>query len=282
MKIRRVLLALAITPCLVGAVIAQPVPESLTIATEGAYPPWNYTNADGTLGGYEIELVSKLCERMKVKCKVISQEWSGIIPGLSVGKYDAIVASMGVTEERKKVVGFSKPYAKAPNGFLTASDNSLKDLPSAGSSFDLTRSPKDAQAAIELLKTRLDGKVIGVQTGSTAATFVGQYLKGQDVREYPTFEQLGLELASGRIDLAVANVTAFKAAVDANPDGHLVATGPTFAGGVLGLGTINIALRPTDSALREAFDTAITSVNEDGTNKALTEKWFGVDISIHE
>lgn len=279
---RKVLLAFAALPLLVGTAIAQDLPDHITVATEGAYPPWNFTAADGSLSGYEIELTQALCERMKVKCDVIAQEWNGIIPGLSVGKYNAIIASMGVTEERKKVVAFSKPYAKAPNGFLTAGDNLLKDLPAAGDSFDLASSPKEAEAAVEALKSELAGKVIGVQTGSTAATFVGEYFKGLDIREYPSFEQLGLELTAGRIDLAVANVTAFKAVIDANPKGALVFTGPTFAGGVLGLGTTNVALRPDDDALRAAFDEAITAVNKDGINKALTEKWFGVDISIHE
>lgn len=278
----RMLLALTLTPFLVGVATAQNLPDHITVATEGAYPPWNFTAADGSLNGYEIELTQLLCGRMKVKCDLIAQEWNGIIPGLTVGKYDAIIASMGVTEERKKVVAFSKPYAKAPNGFLTGSDNTLKDLPDAGQSFDLANSPKESEGAIEALKAKLAGKVIGVQTGSTAATFTGQYFKGLDIREYPSFEQLGLELTAGRIDLAVANVTAFKAVIDANPEGTLVFTGPTFAGGVLGLGTTNVALRPGDDALRAAFDEAITAINEDGTNKTLTEKWFGTDISIHE
>jgi octopine/nopaline transport system substrate-binding protein len=279
---RSLLLALAIAPLLAGTAIAQNLPDHITIATEGAYPPWNFTNADGSLGGYEIELTKILCERMKVKCDVIAQEWNGIIPGLNVGKYDAIVASMGVTEERKKVVAFSNPYARAPNGFLTTSENAAKDLPAAGQSFDLAESPKEAEAALEALKAKLSGKVIGVQTGSTAATFAQQYFKGVDIREYPSFEQLGLELTAGRVDVAVANVTAFKAVIDANPKGALLLAGPTFAGGVLGLGTTNVALRPADEALRSAFDAAITAINKDGTNKVLTEKWFGVDISIHE
>ncbi len=278
---RRTILALAVLPLLTGSVFAGSLPEHITIATEGAYAPWNYTNADGTLGGYEIDLTKLLCERMKVKCDIVAQEWSGIIPGLTVGKYDAIIASMGVTEERKKVVAFSKPYAKAPNGFLTSSDNSMKDLPDAGKSFDLANSPKDAEAALETLKPKLSGKIVGVQIGSTAATFVSQYLKGADIREYPSFEQLSLELNAGRLDLAVANVTAFKAAIDQSK-GTLVFAGPTFSGGVLGLGTTNVALRPKDADLKKAFDDAITSIDKDGTNKALTEKWFGVDISIHE
>lgn len=278
---RRLILAIATLPLLAGTASSQSLPDHVTIATEGAYAPWNYTNADGTLAGYEIELTKLLCERMKVKCDIVPQEWSGIIPGLTVGKYNAIIASMGVTEERKKVVAFSKPYAKAPNGFLTSSDNPMKDLPDAGKSFDLANAPKDAGAALEVLTSKLSGKVVGVQTGSTAATFAAQYLKGADVREYPSFEQLSLELNAGRIDLAIANVTAFKAAIDQSK-GSLVFTGPAFSGGVLGLGTTNVALRQGDEALKKAFDDAITSIDKDGSNKALTEKWFGVDISIHE
>lgn len=280
MKRRQTLLALATLPLLAGMAIAEGLPAKITIATEGAYPPWNFTNADGSLAGYEIELTDLLCARMKVECEIVSQEWNGIIPGLTAGKYDAIIASMGVTEERKAVVAFSAPYARAPNGFLTTGDNALKDLPQAGVSFSLADAPADAEAVLAALKEQLAGKVIGVQTGSTAASFAAEYFAGLDVREYPSFEQLGLELTAGRLDLAIANVTAFKAVIDANTPGALVLTGPTFSGGVLGLGTTNVALRQGEDALREAFDAAIAGINADGTNKALTEKWFGVDISI--
>lgn len=279
---RSTLLALALVPFVAGAALAENLPDHITIATEGAYPPWNFTNADGTLAGYEIELTDLLCARMKVKCTLVAQEWNGIIPGLNVGKYDAIIASMGVTEERKKVVAFSKPYAQAPNGFLTSNDNTLKDLPDAGVPFNLADGPDEAKAAIEALKSKFAGKIVGVQTGTTAASFITESFKGVDIREYPSFEQLGLELTAGRIDVAVANVTAFKAVIDANPSGALVFTGPTFSGGVLGLGTTNVALRPADAALKAAFDDAVTAINKDGTNQALTEKWFGLDISISE
>lgn len=280
MNRRQTLLALAVLPMLAGAGFAEGVPAKITIATEGAYPPWNFTNADGTLAGYEIELIDVLCARMKVECEVVSQEWNGIIPGLTAGKYDAIIASMGVTEERKAVVAFSAPYARAPNGFLTTGENALKDLAGAGMSYSLADAPADAEAAVAALKEAFAGKVIGVQTGSTAASFAAEYFEGLDVREYPSFEQLGLELTAGRLDVAIANVTAFKAVIDANSPGALVLTGPSFSGGVLGLGTTNVALRQGEDALREAFDAAIAEINADGTNKALTEKWFGVDISI--
>jgi octopine/nopaline transport system substrate-binding protein len=281
MNKRQTLLALAALPFLAGAVNAQDLPARISIATEGAYPPWNFTNADGTLAGYEIELIDILCARMKVECEVVSQEWNGIIPGLTAGKYDAIIASMGVTEQRLAVVAFSAPYARAPNGFLTTGENALADLPQSGISFSLADAPAEAEAALATLTAQLAGKAIGVQTGSTAASFAAEYFVGLDLREYPSFEQLGLELTAGRLDLAIANVTAFKAVIDANTPGALVLTGPTFSGGVLGLGTTNVALRQGEDALRDAFDAAIAEINADGTNTALTEKWFGVDISIH-
>ena len=265
-----------------GVVRADELPKQITIATEGAYPPWNFVKPDGAVAGYEIELIDVLCAKMRIQCKVVTQDWDGIIPGLNAGKYDAIIASMGVTEERKKVVAFSAPYARAPNGFLTTGKGELTKLPGAGASFDLAKSQAEATRVIEELKAALKGKTIGVQTGSTAAYFTDAFFKDLSPVEYPSFEQLGLDLTAGRIDVAVANVTAFKAVIDANPPGALVLAGPTFSGGVLGLGTTNVALRPADEELRKAFDAAIDAANGDGTNKALTEKWFGVDISIHD
>lgn len=276
---RQALMALAVASLHIGLAAAQDLPDHLTIATEGAYAPWSFTKPDGSLDGYDIELAKTLCSRMKIKCDVVSQEWKGIIPGLALGKYDAIIAAMGVTEERKKVVAFSAPYAVSPNGFLVSKVGTVTSLPDVGQHYDLTESAAAANQSIEHVRAALKGKVIGVQTGATAAYFVKEYFKGFDIREYPTFDQLSLELASGRIDVAIASATAFKAAIDADKDSNLGMTGPTFKGGVLGKGTTNIALRPADTTLRDAFDKAIAEINQDGTNKALTEKWFGLDIS---
>lgn len=258
------------------------LPQKLTIATEGTYPPWDFAKPDGSFDGYEMDLIKELCRRMQVTCKVVMQDWNGLIPGLRVGQYDAIIASMGVTNAREKVVSFSIPYTHAPNGFLTLGHGALTHLPYAGQALDLRRAPAEANAALDALKIALNGKTIGVQTGSTAASFADAYLKGLKIVDYPSFEQLGLELTAGRIDIAIANVTTFKPVIDASPKGELVLTGPSFSGGVLGSNTTNIAFRPDDDVLRKAFNAAIHSVNHDGTNQALSQKWFGMDISIHE
>ena len=86
---------------LVAAVAANAHADTLTIATEGAYPPFNTTNSDGTVSGFDVDITNALCERMNAQCKIVAQDWDGIIPGLMAKKYDAIVASMIVTDERK-------------------------------------------------------------------------------------------------------------------------------------------------------------------------------------
>src|SRR5690349_9043349 len=99
--------------------------ETVKIATEGAYEPWNFTGAGGKLEGFEIDLANELCTRMKVKCEIVAQDWDGIIPALQAKKYDAIMAGMSITEDRKKTIDFAGPYAAGPNGFLVAKDSTL-------------------------------------------------------------------------------------------------------------------------------------------------------------
>src|SRR5215203_5338406 len=116
--VKTVGLALLGTALAIGGAAAQE--KTIKIATEGAYAPWNFTGAGGKLEGYEIDLANELCGRMKVKCEIIAQDWDGIIPALQAKKYDAIMAGMSVTDERKKVIEFSTSYANSPNGFLVA------------------------------------------------------------------------------------------------------------------------------------------------------------------
>ncbi|MER9891323.1 transporter substrate-binding domain-containing protein [Mesorhizobium sp. M0119] len=91
MKISRIAAIASVLFGLVQAAVAQETPKAITIATEGAYAPWNFTTADGKLDGFEVDLANDLCGRMKIECKIIAQDWDGMIPALTVGKFDVIM-----------------------------------------------------------------------------------------------------------------------------------------------------------------------------------------------
>lgn len=78
--------------------------KEIKIATEGAYPPFNFVAADGSLQGLDVDIAKALCAAMEAKCEIVANDWDGMIPGLQANKFDAVIASMSVTEERQKQV----------------------------------------------------------------------------------------------------------------------------------------------------------------------------------
>jgi len=181
---------------------------TVRIATEGAYPPWNATDPSGKLIGFEVDLAEDLCQRMAVTCEIVAQDWEGIIPSLTAGKYDVIIAGMSITDERKEVISFSDSYAGTPAYFAVLKDSDLAGYQSAMDKANLEEVSPDEQAEIDALKEALDGKAVGVQVATTHANFVGEYLgDAVDMRSYDTQENLDLDLQAGRIDAALAYVS---------------------------------------------------------------------------
>ncbi len=273
-------LVLLASAALAGPAFAQGKKwETVKIATEGAYEPWNFTTAGGKLDGFEIELANDLCRRMNVKCEIVAQDWDGIIPALQAGKYDAIMAGMSITDERKKVIDFSRPYAGAPNGFAVAKNSPLAQMPLAGQRFNLETQEAEALKAIEQIKPALKGKTIGVQGSTIHANFADKYFKDvATIREYKTTEQHDLDLAAGRVDVALADVTALNSTLSKPEFKDYQLAGPHFNGGMLGNG-VGVGLRKEDGELKKMFDDAINAARADGTIKRLSETWFKLDIA---
>ena len=280
MKILATAAALGLSILSIGPAAAKDL-SKITIATEGAFAPWNFTKADGTLTGYEVDLYKILCERMQVECTLIAQNWDGMIPGLLAGKYDAIMAGMSATEKREKVISFSQPYGSTGQTFGVLKDGPLAALPLKGDLFNLASNPDGAQIAIEEIRPLLKGKTIGVQSSAISARFM-QETFGDDItiREYKSTEQHDLDLLAGRIDAVMASPAYLMTAASDPANTEMMMSGPRFQGGILGRGS-SVGLRQEDDELRAMFDAALASVKADGTTKALSEKWFGFDVTVY-
>jgi polar amino acid transport system substrate-binding protein len=255
MKRRRLFATIAALLVLgAGAAAAQ---ETLRLGTEGAYPPFNFTDASGKVTGFDVDIGLALCEKMGVECEVVAQDWDGIIPGLLAKKYDFIIASMFITDERKKQVSFTDPY------YVAAMTHAA---------------PKDS-GITEFTDEAMAGKVIGAQSGTTQANYVQQVYPSADIRLYPTQDEVNLDLASGRLDLQVGDMLPLLDWVNNTEDGaccELIGepiTDPKFVGEGVG-----IAVRQEDNELREKLNAALKEIRADGTYKAINDKYFPLDV----
>jgi octopine/nopaline transport system substrate-binding protein len=251
--------------------------DTVKIATEGAYAPWNFTGPGGKLEGFEIELIGELCPRMKVRCEIVAQDWDGIIPALQAKKYDAIMAGMQITEKRLETINFSRPYARTPGAFLVPKDSPLAKVPN-DKVYDIGADLTSAQKGADEIKPLLKGKVVGVQGSTTLATMMERLFQGVEVREYKTTEQHDLDLAAGRIDAVAAATTSLDATLSKPGFEAFVIAGPGFTGGFMGRG-VAVGLRKADEDLKGLFDDAIAAALADGTISRLSQKWFKRDLA---
>ena len=251
---------------------------SIKIGTEGAYPPWNAKDESGKLIGFEVELANFLCIYMEADCTIVEQDWDGMIPGLVMRKYDAIMAGMSITGERMKTINFSQGYADEVASLAVMKGSSLEgmDTPKA---INLSTGGGDVKKALKTLTAALAGKTIGVQT----ATIHQNFLESGDVgsikiKTYKTQDEVNLDLAAGRIDAALAAAVAFTDYAEKSGK-PVVLVGPTFSGGAFGNG-VGVGIRKDDTDLLKRFNKAIDVARKNGKISELAIKWFGFDASM--
>jgi octopine/nopaline transport system substrate-binding protein len=253
--------------------------KQIKIATEGAYPPWNYFDASGKLVGFEIDLAKDLCGRMNLKCEIVPHKWRGIIEGLNRGKYNAIMAAMSITEPRKKLVAFSRSYADTPNIFVVRKDNPLANFHSELEHLTLDDISPAEQAALDALIEALKGKIIGVQVATINQKFADAYLGDHaEIRIYDFQHTVDLELYQGRIDALIGGVAYWVPIIKSEQGKEYKIIGPQMTGGPFGKG-IGVAVRQKDQELADMFSKAIDESLRDGTLKKLAIKWFTFDTS---
>ncbi|WP_095407386.1 transporter substrate-binding domain-containing protein [Mongoliimonas terrestris] len=251
--IKRFAAGLVIAASLSGGAMAQEVVRIGT--TPESYPPFTVVDASGTVTGFEADLADALCAEMKVKCEWVLQAWDGIIPALTENKFDAIIASMSITDERKQVVDFSDKYYNTPATFV------------GPKSEEITISPEG-----------LKGKTIGLQVATIHLAYVeAKYKDILEIKTYDTQENANLDLIAGRVDLLLADSIALEDGLLKTPDGvDFEVKGEPFTDPMMGDG-VGVAIRKGDP-LKDKFSAAIKAIRENGTYKAINDKYFPFDV----
>ncbi len=227
----------------------------LKIGTEGAYPPFNNLEADGSLVGFDIDIARALCEEMNAECEFVTQDWDGIIPALQAGKFDAIIASMSITEERMEKVSFSEKYYNTPPAVAVPKDSDI-----------------GGSAAADLA-----GKVIGVQGSTTHSNYAEATYTDSDIKQYPTADEYKLDIVNGRLDAVVDDIIVLQEWL-ATDDGACCKIAGTIkpVPEIHGLGA-GIAVRKGEEDLADKLSAAIKAIRANGKYKEINDKYFSFD-----
>ncbi|GGR03597.1 transporter substrate-binding domain-containing protein [Deinococcus ruber] len=221
----------------------------LTIGQEGTYPPFSYKDAQGNLTGFDVDIAKAVAAKLGLKPQFVLTEWSGILAGLQVDKYDVIINQVGITAERQKNIGFSAPYAfSSPQIIVRKTGGAYQTL------------------------ADLKGKRVGVGLGSNFE----QQLRtagGINVVTYPGAPEYLADLAAGRLDAAYN---------DRLLVGYLIKSQnlPIKGAGIIGQPEpVGIAMKKSNTALKAAIDKALLQMKADGTYAKISRQWFGQDVS---
>lgn len=231
--------------------------DALRIGVEGAYPPFSETNSSGEVIGFDIDMANALCEAMNRQCELIQVEWDGLIPAVKSRKIDAIIASMSITEERKKNVTFSEKYYQIP-----------------------TKLARKKGADIELSQEGMKGKVVGVQN----ATIFDRYITDTfgdivEIKRYSTQDEANADLVAGRLDAIIADSVVVSDGflkTDAGKDYEFFGpdlTDPKYFGEGTG-----IAVDKGNDDLAAEFSQAVKVIRENGKYKEINDKYFDFDL----
>ncbi len=239
----------------VGAASAQDKMQ-LKIGTEGAYPPFNNLTSDGKLEGFDIDIARALCEEMNAECEFVTQDWDGIIPALQAGKFDAIIASMSITPERKEKVDFTNKYYNTPPAIAAPKDTDIKGVS----------------------KEDLAGKTVGVQGSTTHFNYSEQTYTDSEVRAYPTAQEYQLDLANGRLDAVNDDISVLQEWLN-SPEGDCC----KLVGAITPVEDIHgpgagIAVRKGEAELVDKFNKAIEAIRANGKYEEINKKYFDFDV----
>lgn len=254
---------LVIAAGLLGAVASQASAREIKIGSECTYPPFNFRDAKGELQGFDIDVAREIGKRLNADLVFVCQQWDGMIPALLAGKFDLLLASMSITEDRKKTIDFSVPYRSSTARFVGAKTLKVSPVSADGK-------PNPAALA---------GKTVGIQRSSTYEQYVTKEFPGVKVAQYDTVDNMLLDLQSNRIDLVFAGPIKLDGDFLQKPRGEKFAfIGPEINDiSYFGPG-IGVGIRKSDSALRDEVDAALKASFKDGAFKAINDRYWSFSV----
>lgn len=232
---KKTLLASALIALSAVAAHAQ---DTVRIATEGLYPPYNLIDDAGNLAGYEVDLGNEICKRAGLTCEFVQNDWDSMMPNLNSGNFDVIMAGMSITEERRADRLFSQNYMPPAVSYYVAAS---------------------ADADIK-------GGVVAAQTGTIQAAHVAE--SGAQLLEFKTPDETVAAVQNGEADAVLADGEYLAPVVEASGGALVVVQEIPLGEGV------GAAFRQSDTELAAKFDKAIGEMKADGTINELITKWF--------
>ncbi len=229
--------------------------KEVRVAIEGAYPPFSSIDEKGQLHGFDVDITNALCEQMKVKCTIVKQDWDGMIPGLLARKFDAIISTMDITEERKKRIDFSGKYQHVPAHFAAKKG-----------------------ATIELTQAFMKDKKIAVQRATSMDTYVSDNFPDTEIKRYGSYDEAYLDLKSGRVDYVLADTASVMDGLINKSNGEYSLVGPGLSDKKWFGEGAGVALRKGDGDLKAMFNKAILDIRANGKYKQINDKYFDFDV----
>lgn len=220
------------------------------------YPPFAEKGADGKWKGWEIEISEALCAAMNEKCEIVAVAWDGIIPALLAKKFDVIMASMSITDERKKTIDFSDKYYNTPAVIVAPKNSKVDGTPDS-----------------------VKGKIVGVQVSTTHANYAEKHFEktASSVKTYSTFDEHNQDLVAGRVDAVVGDSLAMQPFLKSDAGKCCEVKGELNDVAVFGPG-VGGGMRKGEADLMKKFNAAIKKIREDGTFDKISKKYFDFDI----
>ena len=219
---------------------------TLRMGTNATFPPYEFVGDDGNVQGIDADIAAAIADKLGMKVEITDMEFDSLIPALQSDTIDVALAGMTVTPERQESVDFSDSYAKGVQVIIVPEGSDIQ-------------TPDD-----------LEGKNIGVQTGTTGDIYCTDDYGQDHVKQFNNGPLAVAALVNGQIDCVVIDQEPAKNYVAANSGLKILDT--SYADE-----DYAIAIKKGNTELLDKVNGALKELGEDGTLQSIVDKYINAD-----